>query len=234
MDYSNALDTAVITFVNQFARHSWTLDQVLAFVSINKLVKGGVLISLLWWAWFRRRDPASNHQAHVLATLIACVIALAMARISLLLLPFRNRPLHDESLDFVLPYGVAEGALDGLSSFPSDHAVLFFCLAAGLFFVSRAMGWFALLYTTLFIAWPRIYLGLHFPTDIVAGALVGVAVSLACNLSLPGSRVARWGLRAFQVRPELAYPLLFLASFQIVDLFESSRSAFSGLSKLLQ
>jgi undecaprenyl-diphosphatase len=232
MDYSNVMDTAVITAFNQFARQSWVLDQALAFLSINKLVKGGVLISLLWCAWFRP-EPASRKREHVFATLVACVIALALARISLMLLPFRNRPLHDESIDFVLPYGVAEGALDGLSSFPSDHAVLFFCLATGLFFASRALGWFALIYTAIFIALPRIYLGLHFPTDILAGAALGVSVAVVCNMSLPGMRVTNSAMRAFHAWPQFAYPLLFLTTFQIVDLFESSRSALSGLSKLL-
>jgi undecaprenyl-diphosphatase len=234
MDFSNFLDTSVIAFVNQFAKRSWLFDQFVATISINKLVKGGVLVSLLWWAWFRNKDTLSKDREHVMATLLGCLLALAFTRVLLTMLPFRQRPLHDASLSFVLPHGVAETALDGLSSFPSDHAVLFFALVAGLFFVSRTLGFLGLIYAAVFIAAPRVYLGLHFPTDILAGAAIGVSFSLLFNLWLPGTAFLSRARQASYTRPEFVYPVLFLMTFQIADLFESSRSVAGKMVKLFQ
>jgi hypothetical protein len=60
--------------------------------------------------------------------------------------------------------------LSGWSSFPSDHACLFFALATGLCLISPVIGGLALLHASLIVSLPRIYLGLHYPTDVLAGA----------------------------------------------------------------
>ena len=116
----NALDFPVSAFLDGFARRSWAFDQSIAFLSQNDLFKGGAMMVLLWWAWFRSGTRALGDVArdHVIATLISCGAALFVARLMILLLPFRERPLHTEPLHWTLPYGVAVSALDGLSSFP--------------------------------------------------------------------------------------------------------------------
>ena len=228
----NFLDSFVMTHLNVFARKSWVFDQAVAFLSVNYLLKGGVLMLFVWWAWFRTDDRASADRSHIIATMLSCVVALAVGRMMVILLPFRLRPLHEISLDFVRPYGVTEDALGKLSSFPSDHAVLFFALVTGMFFVSRALGAIALVYTIVVVALPRMYLGLHYPTDILGGALVGVVISWLGNTYLPGTRITRsiqdlsWG------RPMYFYPALFLVTYQIADLFENSRELVGGVFKL--
>ena len=230
----DALDFPISTFLNGFARRSWAFDQSVAFLSHNDLFKGAALMALLWWAWFRAGIRATGDAArdHVIATLISCGVALFVARLMILLLPFRERPLHTEALHWRLPYGVAVTALDGLSSFPSDHATLFFALAVGLVFVSRRLGLLALAYVTIAIALPRLYLGLHFLSDLVAGGLIGGAISAAGNRLLAGGRlVARvrdWSDSA----PRYFYPALFLLTYQIAELFGNSRTLVSGLAKL--
>ena len=187
----NLLDSWTMTHVNVFARKSWVFDQAVAFLSVNDLLKGGVLMLFVWWAWFRSEGKATQDRDHIIATMISCVVALAIGRLMVILGPFRLRPLHEASLNFVTPYGVSEDALAKLSSFPSDHAVLFFALVTGLFFVSRGLGLFALLYTLVVVVLPRIYLGLHYPTDILAGALVGVAICWLGNVYLVRSRAVQ-------------------------------------------
>jgi undecaprenyl-diphosphatase len=63
-------------------------------------------------------------------------------------------------------------------SFPSAHAALSFMMASLLSF------WFPryriIFYIAAgFIGWTRIYLGVHYPTDVIAGALVGYGVTKA-------------------------------------------------------
>jgi undecaprenyl-diphosphatase len=159
---------------------------------------------------------------------------MTLARALVLTLPYRLRPLHEEGLNFLLPYGMSPTTLEGLSSFPSDHAVLFFALSTGLLFISRKVGTFALSYTALFIIFPRIYLGLHYPTDIIAGAIIGMTIALLGNIYLIKSKrlqsIANWSYS----KPNLFYPVFFLFTYQIADMFESSRAIISMGFRLFQ
>ena len=183
----NSFDFEIITWLNQFSQHSDTFDKFVGILSVNHLVKGGVLAMLLWWAWFKTGETHAHNREKITSTLFSCVFGFMLARALALTLPFRLRPRHNPNLPFSLPEGADPTLLDGWSSFPSDHAVLFFALSTGLFFISKRAGVFAFVYTTVMIALPRVYLGLHYPTDILAGAVVGIAVAAASNIFLVNS-----------------------------------------------
>lgn len=59
------------------------------------------------------------------------------------------------------------------ASFPSGHAAFFFALSAALFSVNRTWGWWFFALSAL-NGIARIYAGVHWPSDIVGGALVGL------------------------------------------------------------
>ena len=65
-------------------------------------------------------------------------------------------------------------------SFPSNHALVMFSCAWTLFFMARR--WLAALIAILgvFVAWSRVYLGIHWPFDMVGAAIVaGIAAFFA-------------------------------------------------------
>jgi undecaprenyl-diphosphatase len=68
-------------------------------------------------------------------------------------------------------------------SFPSDHAVMAGSATAGLFLVNRRLGLVSLV-LALLMAFTRVYVGAHFPGDVLAGLLLGAAVSLGGFLLL--------------------------------------------------
>jgi undecaprenyl-diphosphatase len=126
----------------------------------------------------------------------------------------------------LLPYGMKPSDFEGATSLPSDHAALFYALAAGMFFISRGMGVLSIVYATLLIAFPRVYLGLHYPTDIILGACIGITACLFCNLSVINEKVSRPIQGWSDTKAALFYPAFFLISYQIADIFESSRDLF--------
>jgi undecaprenyl-diphosphatase len=230
----NIFDFQIVTFINQFSQHSWIFDKLIGFLSHNNLFKGGVLATIIWWAWFKSEDRHSHNREHIISTLLSCIIAIALARAFALTLPFRLRPLQEEGLHFLLPFGMTTTVLEGWSSFPSDHAVLFIALSTGLLFVSRWVGTFSLSYTVLFIGFPRVYLGLHYPTDIIAGAIIGMTIALLGNIYLVQSTLIQSITNWSYSKPNLFYPLFFLLTYQIVELFDHSRSLVSAVIKLIR
>lgn len=244
----NFFDIGIINFLNQFSQDSWVFDKAVGMVEKNGLLKGGALMALVWYAWFR--SGGEKDRANIVSTLIASLFAMATARVLASVLPFRSRPLHDDELEFQLPHGLVGGTLDGWSSFPSDHAVLFFTLSIGLLFVSKVMGVVAVLYTLVVIGMPRMYLGLHYPTDILAGALLGAAFTVSANLylvrtrtvgaivGLSGTAPAAPGKPARESAslsaPGLFYPLFFLFSYQVADMFSATRTLMRAFGTLMQ
>jgi membrane-associated phospholipid phosphatase len=84
----------------------------------------------------------------------------------------RARPLTEKSGQFFVEFPcLGKGA--GFISFPSGHSVTAFALA---FVLSRAYPRYALLFYGLavLVAVTRVYLAKHFPSDVVAGAAVGI------------------------------------------------------------
>ena len=230
----NSFDAAILGCLNGFARTSWRFDYLVNAVSSNHLLKGGIIVAVFWWAWFRHNDhdDLDVRRARLLATLVACLVAEALARGLALTLPFRARPLHNPSIHFLLPYAVVPTVLESWSSFPSDHAVLFFALATGIWLVAKPAGRFAFAYVLLVICLPRVYLGLHYPTDILGGAALGITVAWLANTARFRKIIAQPALRWAAASPGTFYAGLMLLSIEIADLFDHVQAILSLLHGL--
>lgn len=89
---------------------------------------------------------------------------------------YRPRPFIDHNVNLILEH-------PSTSSFPSGHATFYFALAAIVFLslkkisppqkFLRGIGIFFLV-AALIISFSRVYAGLHWPSDILAGAIVGI------------------------------------------------------------
>jgi undecaprenyl-diphosphatase len=195
----------------------------------NNLLKSGVIVPLTWWAWFAAGEDRRRVRERLLAMLGGAVVSIFCARGLALALPFRYRPLHDPNIDFVLAYGWSTIPMDGWSSFPSDHAALFFAIAVGLFAVSRGVGIVALLYATFFVGLPRVILGLHYPSDVVAGAVIGATAALMSTGYFAKTKLVRKVAGWEESFTGPFYAALFLLTYQIADIFETSRAVASTL-----
>ena len=220
----NSFDVNTALFFNQFAgRHPW-LDLIVGSADMMPLVKGGMIVLLIWFVLFERNRPGQLRDGFEL--LIGAVFISAFATIAArglaLCLPFRTRPYVTPALHFQLPGG---GRLDHFdwSSFPSDHAVMFFALATGILMVSRKLGWFAIAWAALIVCIPRLYMGEHWPTDILAGAVIGVASSQLARIPAFRGYVRRTITVWRQEHPGIFFAVLFLWSYEIVNLFGDVR-----------
>lgn len=226
----NSPDVWIVQSFNQLARVSPNFDSAMILLINNHLLKGAPMVGALWWVWGR---AGTQQRIGVCSTLCACFVAMLAARALALLLPYRARPMHQPALDFTLPHPALEDVLPGWTSMPSDHAALYFALAGGLWLVSRRPGAFALAWAAFMVCLPRVYLGLHYPSDLAAGAVIGLLSGWLC--ARPGAvrRVAAPLYGWHERWPGPFYALMFLVSHQIASVFESGRGAAEAAGKFL-
>lgn len=101
-------------------------------------------------------------------TLLAVPLFLVLNRAVSALVPFRDRPVYgvggnSPSVDYPID-------LENWSSFASDPATFMFAIAAGFFGLVGAL-----------VALGRVFVGIHYPSDILAGALIGIGTTLTLD-----------------------------------------------------
>lgn len=116
-------------------------------------------------------DPERRESWLICALLGPVAIAL---NYGLKLLVKRPRPV----LDGLPPLGGAPSSL----SFPSAHALSSFAVATAMFRVDPATA--GALVVALALSLGRPYLGMHYPSDVLAGAVLGILLGLIVPLSL--------------------------------------------------
>ncbi|MCL4351576.1 MAG: undecaprenyl-diphosphatase [Firmicutes bacterium] len=156
------------------------------------------VIFLLLWFWPPLRQ--NNSRRAVVYATVAGILALAINVALSHLLPYRPRPFVVEPH---LVHQLISHKAD--TSFPSDHAAGSFAFAVGLFYARFRDGWWGLLFAAA-ISVARVFVGVHWPTDVIAGALIGVIAGLIVLALKDGLEwLVRWLFALFRFRPERWY-----------------------------
>lgn len=222
---TNSFDYSILSWLNQFVGQHPSFDGAVVSLSNNGFLRGGVLAGLCCWAWFQHGEGENKNRAAretIISGMLTCLASIVLTRLVIMMLPFRVRPLCDPANGLHFPAATTDW--EHWSAFPSDHAIMFFALTTCLFFVSRAMGWIALLDTVFLVCLPRLYLGIHYPTDLLAGAAIGVGMGCLAQKPAIKGFLAKGALRWQEKYPGPFYAAAFLFLYQLTVIFWDVRS----------
>lgn len=165
-----AVDWSVLHALNNFMyQHDGVEDPLLFYVNASE----ALFIATLAIVFLAARGAAhAGWRRASVAAVLSAGLGLAVGKVI--------SELVDRARPFVAdPHGVhlftAHAADPG---FPSDHATAAFAIATAIFLRKRGWGIFALVLAAILSA-GRVALGVHYPTDVIAGAALGAASALA-------------------------------------------------------
>jgi len=224
---SARIDDTILRSLTSLVGRSAAFDDVMEILSHGSPTIGALVMTIFWWYWFRQSNPATTQRTHehLLCTMIAAAAALFVARALALTLPFRVRPRFEPALHLTWPTAPDSLMFVDWSAFPSDHAVMFSALAVGLCFISLRVGLAILLSAVLIVSLPRVYYGIHYPTDVIAGLGMGALIAYCANASVVNRQLAGRILPWERRSPQAFYAALFVVSLEFATMFETVRSA---------
>jgi len=154
--------------INSLARRTPWLHTIMHDYATYAVVLFAALLAAGWWSARRAGDPRR----------IAAAIWAAAA--TLLAVAISQPIVH--AVGEQRPYDAIPGLLvlahrSTDPSLPSDHATMAGAAAAGLFLVSPRLGKAAVAAAVL-LAFSRVYIAAHYPHDVIAGLLLGAAVTV--------------------------------------------------------
>ena len=182
-------DEQVFLWINGLVGRFAPLDRVVEWIASDYLVPVSLALTLIGM-WFMGRDrlERQRHQIGVFAALTAMGLS-SLAVFIVNVFYFRDRPFvdHDVALLFYRPTD---------SSFPSNVVAATFGIGAAVWVVNRRLGT-AVLVGAAVLGVSRVYAGVHYPLDVLAGAAIGVVVAfLTLGLRELLMPILVWVLRA--------------------------------------
>lgn len=158
------LDTHAFYFIRSFVGTTDALDFFGVFCA--SILLPVMFAALVFGARFmRRRDHVAPREI-ILHALCAAGLGFFLREI-IGMLHFRARPFMAHAFEPLISLSLVD------SSFPSGHATAAFALAAIVLKYDTLWGVIFAIFAGL-VAWGRVYVGVHYPSDVIAGAILGV------------------------------------------------------------
>lgn len=154
------MDYLLFKAINNVAGRYPVMDRLMMFLS-NKIRY--IFLIVLTCMWFRRHSAKVTVSA-VGASLIALLLNMFIKATS-----FQPRPFMEHPVKMLLPS-------KNDSRFPSKHTILLFTVSTSIFLRYRVLGSIMMGLSAL-TAFSRIWVGSHYPSDVVGSAFIGSCIS---------------------------------------------------------
>ncbi|HIR14730.1 MAG TPA: phosphatase PAP2 family protein [Candidatus Choladousia intestinavium] len=169
MEALQMAEGSILLWIQEFLRADWLTPVMLTITKLGNMGFIWVVLSLLFLCFRKTRWAGA-------AGLLAVFFSLVFNNFFLKNLFERIRPY--EVIDGLTL--LVEKASD--FSFPSGHAGTSFAAATAFFWILRGKIGAAAYVLAFLIAFSRLYIGIHYPTDVLCGMLTGSLCGLAAGI----------------------------------------------------
>jgi undecaprenyl-diphosphatase len=159
----SSTDYGLFSAINGLAGKSAIVDAIMVGSAKYLPVLFALVLIALWLTW----KPQNQRGAFLAGA--SALMALGIGQLVGHALP-RPRPYLVHSVKLLISRSVD-------TSFPSDHATLGFAVAVMVWQYNRKVG-AVLLILAVVLAFCRVYVGVHYPSDVLGGAVLGTVTSL--------------------------------------------------------
>lgn len=174
MQYILHLDYKIFQAINSLSG-KWQVLDWLGIFCAKYLIWLIVLIFIIWWIKISKTKSSENWPIEgkrkwlIFGSVMLPAVLSFLINQLLAMIRFRDRPFLNLDINKLVE-PMSE------KSFPSDHSAMAFAFAFAIYFHNKKLGRI-LLVLTCFVALGRVYGGVHYPIDVIAGAIVGIILA---------------------------------------------------------
>ncbi|WP_017753990.1 undecaprenyl-diphosphatase [Calidifontibacillus oryziterrae] len=180
----SAYNIELFRMINDLGKHYTALNPVMIFIAEYTIFFLALAVVTLWLS------RSNNNRLIVISGVVTLVLSEIVGKIA--------GKLHTNNQPFAEIANVnqlIEKAVN--NSFPSDHTIIFFSFCITFLLFNRGWGFLATI-IALIVGFSRIWVGVHYPADVFAGALISIIIAIV----------------VFNVVPKLSWTTKFLVSYE--------------------
>ena len=165
----------ILQYLFRLVRHRSFSDTLFDFLTFNHLVSTWIFAAVYYVYWQMRDEHTQWRRMRLLQMAIAFTIAVL---ITLAVRPWISWPAPSLNPKFQALYPNYFWGNGSQDSFPSHATLAYIMVAAGVWPFNRRLAVTLSLAVVLLISFPRMFVGGHYPIDVAASLVLGVALLL--------------------------------------------------------
>jgi membrane-associated phospholipid phosphatase len=207
--------------------HNLQRDSLADFLTTNALVSTWIYAAVFYVYWSIEDSRRVWRRAHLLEVFVAFWLAMLA---SVVFRPWIAWPAPNLVPRFQMLYPRYFWNEGNSNCFPSHSTLIYLIVAAGFWPFKRRLSAVLILWVLAAISLPRVYVGGHYPVDVLAAILLAVVALWTARQICANPRVSGLLMQASSMGLKIEW-LLFLWLFELGDGFRSSYSIATYLAR---